>query len=161
MAPTTAPVDLTYHLYSLYTSRQEDTDTMTHFATLSDARSHMSDLTDAAMSGRPVSYTRDGRLVAAVDADRLRDALTKLHPARAEVFQEDGEVGIVVSELALAVEGATFDDAVAEMVIALREYAADWDDHLLNAPNHAGNWGLVQIITLSTDDQLAGWVRGA
>lgn len=134
---------------------------MTHFATLSDARSHMSDLTDAAMSGRPVSYARDGRQVAAVDADRLRDALTKLHPARAEVFQEDGAVGIAISELGLAVEGATFAGAVNEMVIALREYATDWTDHLLNARNHSNNWGVVQIIALSTDVELASWVRGA
>lgn len=133
----------------------------THFATLSEARSHMTDLTDAATSGRPVSYARDGRQVAAVDAERLREALSTLHPARAEVFQEDGGVGIAISELGLAVEGGAFSDAVAEMVIALREYAADWDDHLLNSPNHANNWGLVQIIALSTDEQLATWVRGA
>ena len=134
---------------------------VTHFATLSDARSHMTDLTDAAMSGRPVSYARDGRQVAAVDADRLRDALTTLHPARAEVFQEDGAVGIAISELGLAVEGATYADALAEMVIALREYAADWSDHLLNVPNHANNWGIVQIIALSTEEHLTDWVRAA
>ena len=134
---------------------------MTHFATLSEARSHMTDLTDAAMSGRPVSYARGGRQVAAVDADRLRDALTKLHPARAEVFQEDGAVGIAISELGLAVEGATYADALAEMVIALREYAADWSDHLLNAPNHANNWGVVQIIAVSTEEHLTDWVRAA
>lgn len=133
----------------------------THFATLSEARSHMTDLTDAAVSGRPVSYARDGRQVAAVDAARLRDALSKLHPARTEVFEEDGGVGIAISELGLAVEGGTFTDAVTEMVIALREYAVDWDDHLLTAPNHVNNWGLVQIIALSTDEQLAAWVRGA
>ena len=134
---------------------------MTHFATLSDARSHLPQLTDAAVAGRPVSYSRDGRQIAAVDATRLRDALSQLHPARAVVFREDGQVGMVISELGLAVEGGTFDDAVSELVIALKEYAADWDDHLLNAPNHANNWGIVQLIALSTDAQLAGWVRGA
>ena len=108
-----------------------------------------------------MSYARDGRQVAAVDAARLRDALSKLHPARTEVFEEDGGVGIAISELGLAVEGDTFNDAVTEMVIALREYAVDWDDHLLTAPNHVNNWGLVQIIALSTDEQLAAWVRGA
>jgi antitoxin (DNA-binding transcriptional repressor) of toxin-antitoxin stability system len=134
---------------------------MTHYATLSDARSHLPQLTDAAISGRPVSFARDGRQVAAVDADRLHDALAKLHPARTEVFQEDGAVGIAISDLGLAVEGTTFAAAVNEMVVALREYAADWTDHLLNAPNHANNWGVVQIIALSTDEELASWVRGA
>ena len=134
---------------------------MTHFATLSEARAHMPQLTDDAISGRPVSYFRDGRQVAAVDADRLRDALSQLHPARAEVFREGGLVGMVISDLGLAVEGVTFDDAISELVIALREYAADWNDHLLNAVNHANNWGIVQVIALSTDEELAGWVRGA
>ena len=133
----------------------------TNFATLREARSHMTDLTDAALSGRPVSYARDGRQVAVGDAERLRGALSKLHPARAVAFQEVGGVGIAISELGLAVEGGGFAEAVREMVIALREYAADWDDHLLNAPNHANNWALVQIIALSTDEQLATWVRGA
>ena len=134
---------------------------MTHFSSLGEARAHLPQLTDAAVAGRPVSYSRDGRQIAAVDAARLRDALSQLHPARAEVFREDGQVGMVISELGLAVEGGTFDDAVSELVIALKEYAADWDDHLLNAPNHANNWGIVQLIALSTDAQLAGWVRGA
>ncbi|MEA9983999.1 MULTISPECIES: hypothetical protein [Subtercola] len=39
------------------------------------------------------------------------------------------------------------------MVELLREYVEDWQDHLVAAPNHAGNWGLVQLIVLSTDDQ--------
>ena len=56
----------------------------TQFATLSEARSHMTDLTDAAISGRPAGYARDGLRVAAVDAERLRDALSRLHPARAD-----------------------------------------------------------------------------
>jgi len=133
----------------------------TQFATLSEARAHLTDLTDAAISGRPAGYARDGLRVAAVDAERLRDALSRLHPARAEMFREDGGVGVAIAELGLAVEGGTLTDAVTEMVNALRDYAADWDDHLLNAPNHAGNWGLVQLIALSTDEQLAAWIRGA
>ncbi|TIH40935.1 hypothetical protein D4765_00580 [Subtercola vilae] len=43
--------------------------------------------------------------------------------------------------------------AITEMVELLREYVEDWQDHLVAAPNHAGNWGLVQLIVLSTDDQ--------
>ena len=134
---------------------------MTHFSSLGEARAHLPQLTDAAVSGRPVSYSRRGRRVAAVDAYRLRDALAKLHAARADVFREDGRVGMVISELGLAVEGGTFDDAVTELVIALKEYAVDWGDHLVNAPNHANNWGIVQLIAFSTDAELTGWVRGA
>ena len=44
------------------------------------------------------------------------------------------------------------------MVDALREYSNDWQDHLLDAPNHRENWGLVQLIALSDDDQLRAWL---
>ncbi|WP_431927398.1 hypothetical protein [Nonomuraea jabiensis] len=46
------------------------------------------------------------------------------------------------------------------MVDALREYAEDWQDRLLDAPNHRENWGLVQLISLSDDDQLREWLVG-
>lgn len=132
----------------------------THFDTLSAARAHMSDLTDAAASGRVATYNRGAQRIAAVDVTRLRDALTKLHPANAEVIAEDGVVGLFMREPALAVEANTFHEAVADMVTALREYALDWDDHLRLAPNHADNWGVVQIVTLSDDEQLTAWITG-
>ena len=47
------------------------------------------------------------------------------------------------------------------MIDALREYAEDWQERLLDAPNHRNNWGLVQLICLSTDDQLREWLVGA
>jgi hypothetical protein len=46
------------------------------------------------------------------------------------------------------------------MVEALREYAQDWQDRLLNAPNHRENWGLVQLVELSTDEELRTWLNG-
>ena len=58
----------------------------------------------------------------------------------------------------IAADGATLTEAVAEMVDALRAYAADWIDHLSTAPNHADNWGLVQLIVLSSDEELADWL---
>ncbi|GAB3709471.1 hypothetical protein [Nocardiopsis nanhaiensis] len=44
----------------------------------------------------------------------------------------------------VAADGSTFDEAVTEMVDALREYAEDWQDRLLDTPNRRDNWGLVQ-----------------
>jgi hypothetical protein len=46
------------------------------------------------------------------------------------------------------------------MVEALRESAADWEDPLLDAPNHRDNWALVQLVTLSDDDDLRSWLVG-
>ncbi|MEU2030588.1 hypothetical protein [Nocardia amamiensis] len=63
--------------------------------------------------------------------------------------------------LPVAADGATFDKAVDEMILALREYADDWQSRLRAAPNHRENWGLVQLIGLSNDAQLRDWlVRG-
>lgn len=45
------------------------------------------------------------------------------------------------------------------MVSALREYAEDWQDHLLDTPNHRKNRGLVRLIGLSDDDQLRAWLE--
>ena len=47
------------------------------------------------------------------------------------------------------------------MVDALREYAQDWQDHLLTAVNHRDNWGLVQLISLSDDEKLREWLVGS
>jgi hypothetical protein len=58
----------------------------------------------------------------------------------------------------VAADGATLAEAVGEMVDALREYAADWVDRLSTAPNHADNWGLVQLVVLSSDDELVEWL---
>ena len=61
----------------------------------------------------------------------------------------------------VAADGPTFDEAITEAVDALREYATDWQDHLLDVSNHRDNWGLVQLISLSDDDQLRNWLVGS
>jgi len=63
--------------------------------------------------------------------------------------------------LPVAADGGTFEEAITDMVAALREYAEDWQDHLLHASNHRDNWGLVQMISLSSDEQLGKWLTGS
>ena len=82
-----------------------------------------------------------------------------VRPARAEVVAENGGWSVMLPDLPIAADGATFDDAFDEMVAALRAYAEDWSDHLRHAPNHEQNWGLVQIIDLSADEELKDWLR--
>ncbi|HWE90354.1 MAG TPA: hypothetical protein VG317_12910 [Pseudonocardiaceae bacterium] len=79
----------------------------------------------------------------------------------AEVVSEAGGWSVFIPGLPVAADGATFDEAVTEMVAALREYADDWQDHLLGAPNHRASWGLVQLIRLSDDQRLRDWIVGA
>lgn len=132
-----------------------------HSETYSHARAHLKELLDAAEDGRPATVSRESTVTAVVDANRLRHALTLLVPARAEVVNEDGGWSVMLPGLPIAADGNTFDEAMDDMVTALREYADDWSDHLLHAPNHQNNWGLVQLITLSNDAQLHAWLHSS
>jgi antitoxin (DNA-binding transcriptional repressor) of toxin-antitoxin stability system len=130
-----------------------------HYNTVSEARAHFSALIDAAEAGVPATVRRDKRRAAVVDADRLRHFLVSVRPARAEVVAESGGWSILLPGLPIAADGETFEEALDEMVAALREYAEDWADRLRHASNHEPNWGLVQIIDLSSDDQLRDWLQ--
>jgi predicted RNase H-like HicB family nuclease len=123
-----------------------------------EAREHFKDILDAADDGRPATVTRDARRVAAVDADRLVHFLTCVHPSGAQVVAENDGWSIFIPGLPVAADGATLDEAAEEMVDALRAYADAWADHLRLAPNHADNWGLVQIVALASDEQLHAWL---
>lgn len=131
-----------------------------HYDSYTDARTHLKDLLDAAEKGRVATVRRDSATTAVVDVERLRHFLASLTPCRAEVVSEAGGWSVFISGLPVAADGATFDEAVAEMIDALREYADDWQERLLDSPNHRENWGLVQLISLSSDEQLHDWIVG-
>lgn len=131
-----------------------------HYATVTEGRRHFKELLDAAEAGIPSTVQREGLRAAVVDAERLRSFLAAQRPARAEVVAEGGGWSIMLPGLPLAADGDTFESALEEMVVALREYAEDWVDHLGHASNHRDNWGLVQLVDLSTDAQLKDWLKG-
>jgi predicted RNase H-like HicB family nuclease len=130
------------------------------FDSYSEARARLKDLLDAAENGWVATVRRDARTAAVVDSEQLRYFLAKVLPARAEVVAEDSGWSMFLAGLPIGADGETLDAAVDEMIDALREYAADWQDHLRHAPNHQENWGLVQMVSLSTDDQLREWLVG-
>lgn len=132
-----------------------------HYDSYTDARAHLKDLLDAAEQGRVATVRRDSATTAVVDVKRLRHFLSSIIPSRAQVVPEAGGWSVFIPGLPVAADGASFDEAITEMVDALREYAEDWQDRLLNAPNHRDNWGLVQLISLSDDEQLRDWLVGA
>lgn len=132
-----------------------------HYDSYSEARAHLKDLLDAAERGRVATVRRDSASAAVLDAGRLRHFLASVVPSRAQVVAEAGGWSVFIPGLPVAADGATFDVAIDEMVQALREYAQDWQDRLAEAPNHRDNWGLVQLICLSDDDQLRDWLTGA
>jgi predicted RNase H-like HicB family nuclease len=129
-----------------------------YFDTYSDARAHLKELLDAAERGRPATLRRDAHRSAVVEADRLRHYLACVRPAGAELVAEAGGWSAYLTRLRIAADGATADEAIDELVVALREYAEDWADHLADAPNHAAHWGLVHLVVLSDDGQLHDWL---
>jgi hypothetical protein len=131
-----------------------------HYDSYTEARAHLKDLLDAAERGRVATVRRDSAWTAVVDVERLRFFLAELIPSRAEVVPEAGGWSVFLSGVPVSAEGASFDEAVTEMIDALREYAEDWQERLLDAPNHRENWGLVQLISLSDDGQLRAWIVG-
>jgi antitoxin (DNA-binding transcriptional repressor) of toxin-antitoxin stability system len=129
-----------------------------NYGSAREAREHFKDLLDAADQGRPATVTRDARRVAAVDADRLVHFLTRLHPSTAQAVPDGDGWSVVLPGLPVAADGATIEEAVDEMIDALRDYAEAWTERLRLAPNHEDNWGLVQIVTLASDEQLRNWL---
>lgn len=132
-----------------------------HYDSYTDARAHLKDLLDAAERGRLATVRRDTARTAVVEVERLRHFLASLVPLRAQVVAEDGGWSVFIPGVPVAADGPTFEEAIGDMVDALREYADDWQDRLLDAPNHRENWGLVQLIGLSDDEQLRDWLVGS
>lgn len=81
-----------------------------------------------------------------------------LFDSYAEVVSEAGGWLVFIPDLPLAADGNSLADALTDMVDALRQHADDWQERLLDAPNHRENWGLVQMISLSSDEQLRSWL---
>jgi predicted RNase H-like HicB family nuclease len=132
-----------------------------HYDSYTDARAHLKDLLDAAENGRIATVRRDSATTAVVDVERLRHFLASIVPPRAQVVPEAEGWSVFIPGLPVAADGESFDEAITEMIDALREYAEDWQERLLNTPNHRDNWGLVQLISFSNDDQLRRWLVGA
>ncbi|MFJ5957655.1 type II toxin-antitoxin system HicB family antitoxin [Paenarthrobacter sp. NPDC092416] len=131
-----------------------------HFPTLRSGRAHLKDVLDAAASGRPASISRDDVRIAAVDAARLVEFMAKVRPANAQLVQEAGGWSVFLPGLPTAADGATYDEALDEAVLALRDYADAWNDRLRLAPNHSNNWGLVQMVEAASDERLKAWLVG-
>ncbi|APU19742.1 prevent-host-death protein [Actinoalloteichus sp. GBA129-24] len=132
-----------------------------HYESYTEARTHLKKLLDAAEEGRVATVRRDSVMTALVDVERLRRFLASTVPSDAQVVPEADSWSVFIPGLPVSADGASFDEAIAEMVDALREYAQDWQERLLAAPNHRDNWGLVQLISLSDDEQLRCWLVGA
>lgn len=123
-----------------------------------EARTSLKAILDITTKGGLASIRRNTDIGAVVNGEKLRTFLAKTISANAQVVNEDGAWAVFIPGLPLAVEATKLDDALLDMVHALREYAEDWVDHLSKAPNHSDNWGLVQLVMLADDQQLIEWL---
>jgi prevent-host-death family protein len=135
--------------------------TAVHYDSYTEARAHLKEVLDAAEDGQLVTVRRDASKAAVIDAERLRHFLAACVPSSAQVVHEGGGWSAFIPGLPVAADGATFEEAIDELVDAIREYAEDWHDRLQHAPNHRDNWGVVQLVGLSDDSQLRTWLRGS
>ena len=92
-----------------------------HFDTYTAGRTHFAELLDAAREGRPATVRRDTARVAVVDVERLRAILAASPQWRAQVVAEAGGFSVFVPGVPVAADGPTFDDAITDMIDALRE----------------------------------------
>ncbi|MGL5829966.1 MAG: prevent-host-death protein, partial [Angustibacter sp.] len=113
----------------------------TRYASYSEGRAHFKLLLDAAHRGRAATVSRGANETAAVvNAAKLRSTLAQLVPRPVTVAENDGW-SIFLPGVPVAADGDSIDEAIAEFLAALREYAADWQDRLYLAPNRENDWG--------------------
>ena len=131
------------------------------FLSYTDTRNRLREVLDTADGGVPIGIERHGHRVVLLDLARLHELLADSpRLRRPEAIAEAGGWSVFLPDAPIAADGADLDDATEEFVVALREYAQDWVERLRFAPNHAQHWPLVHFVSLSSDSDLAGWVRG-
>lgn len=131
-----------------------------HFESFTDARRHLRSVLDAARLGLVTTVERDQERYVVLTAERLRQDLARLRPARAEVVAEGGGWAAILPGLPVHGDGETFAEAVDDLVLALREYAEDWNARLYHAPDHLVHRAVVELVELSDDEQLRDWILG-
>ncbi|WP_458040842.1 MULTISPECIES: hypothetical protein [Bacteria] len=127
------------------------------YPTFTQARIHLKDVLDSNARGITVTVRRDEQVSAVVPANRLREHFFSTVAPRVRLLADDDRVVALMEGRPFVSEGADVDGALADLALTLREYAEDWEDRLQHAPNHSQHWALVQLIKLSTDDELAEW----
>jgi len=125
-----------------------------------DARTHLKELLDAAEEGRPAAVVRQDRATVLVDRQRFVRYLMALNAGRVELVPDGDAWLAIIADTPIAAEGDDAADAIDELIDAVRDYAADWSARLRLAPNHEQNWGLVQLVDHSSDDELRVWMLG-
>ena len=134
---------------------------MPEYNSFTEARKNLKDVLDAADQGGVATIHRPHADAAVVDAQQLRRTLATLIPPGAHLVADGAnEWAMFLTDYPIAGSGLTPEEATSDLIEALREYSDDWLNRLRHAPNHRANWGLVQLIALSSDADLESWLSG-
>ena len=121
---------------------------------MAEARRQLPALLDKVRDGHWQFIGRRGRPEAVVaNAAQLAELLAASYPFAPEVFIEDDEVGIYLTELDVHGVGANLQEAEDDVLAAALEYVEDWVDHLHAAPNHRAKAGHVRRLELAGDTE--------
>ncbi len=131
-----------------------------HFDSYTEARNKLRCVLDAAHEGLVTTVTRDGERFVVLTADARGAELRRLLPSRAGVVAEGGGWAAFIPGVPAHGDADTLDEAVDDLIDALRDYAEDWNERLHTAPDHAQHRSLVELVELSDDDQLREWLVG-
>jgi predicted RNase H-like HicB family nuclease len=132
-----------------------------HFSSFTEARKNLRGVLDAAHEGVITTVTRDRERFVVLSADARGAELRRLLTSQAVVVAEGGGWAAFIPGVPAHGDANTFDDAIDDLIEALREYAEDWNDRLHFAPDHRQYRSLVELVELSDDDQLREWLIGA
>lgn len=108
-----------------------------------------------------ISSTSCRAPAAVVNGENLRRFLSLTVAPNVHVANEDGVWAIFMPGQPFAAESTDLAEGLEDFVDALRDYAEAWTEDLHDAPNHQENWALVQLVELSTDEQLTAWLTGS
>ena len=131
-----------------------------HFPSFSAARQQFKQVLDSASHDAVTTIQRESEQFLLVRAAAQREDLATLLPSRAEAVAEGGGWAVLFPGLPLHGDGDTFEEAVDDAIVALREYADDWNERLRQYPNHIANRPVVELVELSDDEQLRSWILG-
>lgn len=131
-----------------------------HFESYTHARRNFRAVLDSASAGFVTTVARESERYLVVPADQRRAELARHRPSEAQVIAEGGGWAVILPGLPVYGDGETFDAALDDAIAALREYAEDWNDRLRLAPNHTRHRAVVELVELSTDEQLRDWLVG-
>jgi len=95
---------------------------------------------------------------ALVNGESPRRFLSSTVLSNVQVVNEDGAWAVLMPAQPFGAEATELVEALEDFVDALRDYAEDWEDQLFAAPNRQESWAMVQLVDLSTDDQLTAWL---